>query len=100
MRPKVQLQVRKIILRKQQLDITLKGKPVFISDQWEFCVRINPLLLTSVAGSISNIEPDTQVNAWAWGQSRASLACILNLNLIIHDVILLRSKFIYYKVQN
>jgi hypothetical protein len=38
---------------------------LFISDQWELCVRfvrINPLLLTSVAGSISSIEPDTQAS--------------------------------------
>ena len=54
MRPKVQLQVRKIILRKQQLDITLKGKPVFISDQWEFCVRINPIDILYTLDSASN----------------------------------------------
>jgi hypothetical protein len=29
MRPKVQFQVRNIILRKQQLDITLKGKVIY-----------------------------------------------------------------------
>jgi hypothetical protein len=47
MRPKVQLQVRNIILRKQQLDIT-----VFISDQREFCVRFVYFQASSLTRSL------------------------------------------------